>query len=380
MTQGPLSEHQALLDHLADGIVVLQGGRICLATVPAAELLGFSPTRLVGSPIESCLPPEAQHIVKRIEEGAASCTCRDVPWGSFGAAEHLCLRGTAGPEPGEVLLVVSRGASPKSPATAASFRRRLEWLDHLAAGMAHEIRNPLGGIRGAAQLLSRNPDSEDRGELLRLIVYESDRIDRLVERLMSLTRPRRLQLSRVDLNRIVHDEVSLLRAQYGSEGVSWNLELDPSLPAVEGDPERIREAIGNLLRNAYEAGGCTIGVHTRVDREGRLVEEGFERGLTLEVEVTDNGPGIPQEQVSNLFVPFATTKRAGSGLGLFVARLASQDHGGRLDVDPRPGLGARFTLALSERLPPRLTQPADTDSDLLRLTSIPLAPSREMLN
>ena len=113
-----------------------------------------------------------------------------------------------------------------------------------------------------------------------------------------------------------------------------------------------REAVGNLLRNAQEAARSTVCVRTRTDGEGRLAQRGFDRGISLRFDVTDDGEGIDPERLPTLFDPFATTKPEGTGLGLFVTRLAIEEHLGLLDVDPRPGLGARFTLVLSQNLPP----------------------------
>jgi len=250
---------------------------------------------------------------------------------------------------------VAPGSDPRSPSSAEGFRRRLAWLDSLAAGLAHEIRNPLGGIRGAAQLLGRNATLDDSDELLQLIIRESDRIDHLVERLMDLCRPRPLQRSRLSLNQMVDDQVKLLQTHRAdSSRVRWELDLDPSLPPVEGDRERLSEAISNLLRNACEAADSVVSVRTRVDPDGRLLQDGLGRGVPLQLEVTDDGAGIDPDRVSCLFDPFNTTKASGTGLGLFVSRLATEDHGGRLDVDPRPNEGARFSLVLFENLPPNL--------------------------
>jgi len=348
-----------LIEHLPAGVLLADGGRIVAATSKAAELLGVAPSRLEGSEIDAYLPPEALTVVRKVREGAASCTSRGIAWDRPFAVDRITIKGSAGPEPAQVVLLVIEDGDPLASDAARGFRRRLAWLDSLAAGMAHEIRNPLAGIRGAAQLLQRELDPDEQSELTNLIIRESDRIDRLVERLMGLCRPQPLLRSEVSLNRVIHDEVALLRARArGCSSVSFDLDLDPSLPKIEGDVERIREAASNLLRNAVEAASSQVIVRTRIETQERRIDTGRDRGCPVALEVTDDGPGIDPARMSTLFDPFATTKAEGTGLGLFVTRLAIEHHRGRLLVDPRPERGARFTLIFYERLP------APNDADL----------------
>ncbi len=365
-----------LLRHLPVGVLSIRDGRVERATGCAEELLGRSLARLEGAALGEVAPVEAISVVGRILDGASSCTAAGVAWDR--STTKLSITGAAGPESGLVVLVVAPATDPDAHPRGESFRGRLAWLAGLAAGLAHEIRNPLGGIRGAAQLLRRNlrglallepvksdgssADStvaDECDELTALIIQEADRIGDRVSRLMELARPSPLRRASVSLNLLVHDSIALLEADRSMRSVEFRLDLDPSLPPVEGDPVRLAEAVGNLLRNAAEAAESTIRVRTRVEPEGRFREGGLDRGLTIRLEVQDDGPGIEPEAEEDLFVPFATTKLEGSGLGLFVTRLAVEDHGGGIDVRPRPSadeaLGARgacFGLTLFERLPP----------------------------
>lgn len=341
-----------LIDHFPDGLVLVRGEAVVHVTERASEILGLSGRRIQSGPWEA-LGPDAEAVVRKVREGSSVCTARDLPWARPGAARRVTFVGSSGPEPDEVLLVV-RDAGPAEPTERDSFRRHLQWLDALAAGVAHEVRNPLGGIRGAAQLLRRSPSPEEVDELTELIIRETGRIDSIVEQLMLFTKPRALQRARVDLNRLVHDEAALLDAQdRGSDAPRPDvvLDLDPSLPPVEGDPDRLREALGNVLRNAWEHARTRVHVSTRLDPEGRLRESGQDRGYAVRVAVADDGEGIDPAAVGGLFAPFATTRTDGSGLGLFVTRLALDAHGGHLDVEPGPGQGARFDLIVWERLP-----------------------------
>ncbi len=363
----------SILEHLPGGVVLVEAGRVVNANSRAAELLGLSPKRLSGSELTQHLPKEAAEVTERILAGSSSCTCRNINWQRPFATDHLQITGTSGAQPGQVILLITAEGDLLASDAARGFQRRLAWLDSLAAGMAHEIRNPLGGIRGAAQLLGRDLEPEEQLELTGLIIRESDRIDMLVERLMSLCRPRPLLRGEHSLNRIIHNEVALLQARTGNGAkISFSLDLDPSLPTVEGDEERIREAASNLLRNAMEAATSKVLIRTRVDSDQRLTDSGQDRGCPVALEVTDDGPGIDPARRSTLFDPFSTTKAEGTGLGLFVTRLAIEEHSGRLLLDPRPGLGARFTLIFYERLPAQNRTDPNTWADSLR--SWPAAP------
>ncbi|MCO4768450.1 MAG: hypothetical protein KDA24_00360 [Deltaproteobacteria bacterium] len=363
-----------LIDHLPDGLLLVRQEVVVFASVRASEIMGISPRRIQGEPIH-VLGDDAVHVVQRVLAGSAVCTARDLPWSRPGGTRRITFVGSPGEHAGEVLLVVREAIAQSDPTERDSFRRRLLWLDGLAAGMAHEVRNPLGGIRGAAQLLRRSPDPADVDELTGLIIRETDRINAIVEQLMLFSRPRALRRDAVQLNRLLHDEVALLRAQSAGPGAESGpegaptidvvLDLDPSLPPVEGDPDRLREAVGNLLRNAWEAARARVHVSTRVDPESRVREGGLDRGLGIRVSVGDDGEGIDPERLPQLFAPFATTKTDGSGLGLFVTRLAVDAHAGKLDVQPGPGQGARFDLTLWERLPDDVPTVTSTDSPLV---------------
>lgn len=342
-------ERVELIDHLPDGLLLVQGGVVVYVSHRASEIMGLSARRIQDNPIE-ILGDEARSVVQRVLEGSAVCTARDLPWSRPGGARRITFVGSPGAGADQVLLVVREAGTPSDPVARESFRRRLLWLDGLAAGMAHEIRNPLAGIRGAAQLLRRDPGPAEVDELTGMIIRETDRIDAIVEQLMLFTRPRALRREPVLLNRLVHDEVALLKAQGGAE-LEVVLDLDPSLPPVQGDAARLREAVGNLLRNAWEAARTRVHVTSRVEPDGRLTESGLDRGIALRLSVADDGEGIDPDRLPELFAPFATTKTGGSGLGLFVTRLAVDAHGGKLQVEPGPGTGACFGLTLWERLP-----------------------------
>ena len=205
------------------------------------------------------------------------------------------------------------------------------------------MKNPLGGIRGAAQLLARSRAEGTERELLELIVREVDRIAALVDRLKDLSVPESGRRERVDVNRLLH-ETAKLQEHTGEAPIALN--LDPSMPPVDGDPEALRRLFLNLVRNGLEAAKTRVIVSTRVetgrrfrDREGRL-------HALVRVAVEDDGAGIPTDARTRLFQPFYTTKPKGTGLGLAVAQRITHDHGGTIDVEDVAGHGARFVVTL----------------------------------
>src|SRR5262249_32114331 len=234
-------------------------------------------------------------------------------------------------------------------------RDRLAVLGQMAAGLAHEIRNPLGAIKGAAQLLA-DPASPDTAldaasrEFLGIILEEVDRLDRVVGSVLDLARPHEGgAVPPTDVNAVVRRTLQILSAEPGSEELHFEVTLDPSLPRVVIDPEQLRQVLMNLLRNASQAmkGRGKVAVSTRV-RFGRGTRSGGPASDEpfVELTVADNGPGISQKVLENLFMPFFTTKEKGTGLGLAISQRIVQGAGGRIDVRSYEGKGSTFSIVL----------------------------------
>jgi two-component system, NtrC family, sensor histidine kinase HydH len=245
-------------------------------------------------------------------------------------------------------------------------RDRLTVLGQMAAGLAHEIRNPLGAIKGAAQLLGdpapvgEHGDQGSHGEhgaqvepssreFIGIILEEVDRLDRVVGSVLDLARPHQGAVRPTDVNAVIRRTLQVLSAEPGSEDLTVDVTLDSALPRVAIDPEPLRQVLINLLRNASQAmgGQGKIVVSTRV-RFGRGTRSGgpAEGEPFVEINVTDNGPGISQKVLQNLFIPFFTTKDKGTGLGLAVSQRIVQGAGGRIDVRSYEGKGSTFAVIL----------------------------------
>jgi two-component system nitrogen regulation sensor histidine kinase GlnL len=211
-------------------------------------------------------------------------------------------------------------------------------------GLAHELRNPLAGLKGAAQLLSRRAQvrggDESERELIGLIESEIERLNGLLEPLLSPTPPR----PHAELN--IHAVLERVLRLAENEG-GWSLRLqrdyDPSIPELSGDVDRLVQAVWNLVRNAIQASANTVILRTRVEHGLRIHEQPHALGLRLEI--VDDGRGVSEELAEHLFLPLVSGRADGSGLGLALAQQVAREHGGSLAYRSRPGHTV-FTLLL----------------------------------
>lgn len=224
-------------------------------------------------------------------------------------------------------------------------RQRRELSRRVLAQLAHEIRNPLAGLKGAAQLLGRDEAEPARAELLRIVVDEVTRLDRLVGQMLGTTRAAPAQP--VSIHVIVDRVLALLAAETGA-AVELVRDFDPSLPDCRVDVDAIARALLNLGRNAVQSGAGRVVLRTRAARNATW--DGRRHRLALAVEVVDNGPGVPAELVESLFFPLVTSKSDGSGLGLAIAQEAAMRNGGRIEYERHAGQTCfRLLLPLDQR-------------------------------
>ncbi|MDP1610768.1 MAG: nitrogen regulation protein NR(II) [Sulfuritalea sp.] len=203
----------------------------------------------------------------------------------------------------------------------------------LVRNLAHEIKNPLGGIRGSAQLLERELASEPLKEYTQVIIEEADRLQDLMQRLLSSHRV--MQPAQVNIHEILERVRRLIHAEY--HDVTVRRDYDTSLPEITGDREQLIQAILNISRNAAQAmkGKGEIIFCTRAARQVTLVKRHHQ--LALELQVIDNGPGVPENIRDKIFYPLVSGRENGSGLGLTIAQSFVQQHGGTIEVTSRPG-------------------------------------------
>lgn len=339
--------HPDLFEHVADGVLLTDAAGVVRELNPSAErLCGRSAARAVGHPVEEVFAeaPALAALARRALNEAGPIAHDGIALG------NVPVDAMASPIPGDGVVLSLRDRSiSRMLAGDARATERIESLATVAAGIAHEVKNPLGGIRGAAQLLARKAPAESK-ELLEVIVREVDRIAQLVDRLRDLAASE-VSASRgpVDLNRLLH-ELSLLQRTTGEAAI--DLDLDPSLPPVDGDRDQLARLFLNLLRNAIEAAAKRVHVVTRVETGRRWRDPAGKLHALVTAAVEDDGPGIAPAVREHLFEPFVTTKASGTGLGLAAALRIAQQHAGTIAVEAPAGggSGARFVVTLPASL------------------------------
>jgi len=352
---------------LGDGLVVLDASKdlLVIGMNPAAETItGFSAETTLGRTLLDAFP-DNKDVLRRLDktfEDGGGLTLREVSWRRLRQRTAIVdlsatpLIGEEGQWDGWIL--VFRDMTPMKTLEEEVRRSdRLAMMGTIAAGLAHEIKNPLGGIRGAAQLLSREPLSVEAVELVQIVEKESERVNRLVGRLLALTRPKAIHLETLNINELLDSLLVLEKEPAEKNGVRLIREFDPSLPLIMGDEDDLRQAFLNFIKNAIEAItdaeklGGEIRVRTRMMTEFRIKEaDASKLSRMVSVEIRDNGPGIDPETLDKIFTPFFTTKNTGSGLGLVIAQRVIQEHGGSLRVVSDEGWGTSIQISLRSTL------------------------------
>jgi two-component system nitrogen regulation sensor histidine kinase GlnL len=349
-----------------DGIVILDTDRNVIAMNPAAETIsGFSAESTLGLPLAEAFPRN-DDAFERLEdtfESGAALTLHEVAWRGHGHARST-VDLSATPliaDDGEFSgwILVFRDMTPlKKLQQDIRKADRLAMMGTIAAGLAHEIKNPLGGIKGAAQLLTRENLSQGSAEYLQIITKEADRVNRLVMQLLTFSRPKDLTLEPLNLNELIDSILILQSAPIEKKKIRVHREFDPSLPQVLGSADELKQVFLNFVVNAADAvaaahpeGGGEIRVKTRLLTNFKIRgAEGTKPIRMIEAEIRDNGTGINDEDLDKIFTPFFTTKEKGSGLGLALSQRVIQEHGGAIHLSTEIGRGTTFQILLRSAL------------------------------
>ena len=346
---------------LGDGLVILDTDKRLIGINPAAEkMTGFSAETVLGHSLEEAFAGNGDVLTMlqpSFTEGR-TWTLREVPWkGRQEETAIVDLSATPLIGDGDQLggwILVFRDITPvKELEEQVRKADRLAMMGTIAAGLAHEIKNPLSGIKGSAQLLARENLSPGLKECTQIIIKESERVDRLITQLLTFARPKTLILKPINPNELL-DSILLLQTEVlKNKKIHLVREYDPSLPFISGDGEQLTQVFLNFIKNAIESTeefdtpkGGEIRIRTRMTDFRIREKSGRKASRMIMVEIRDNGVGIPQEILENIFTPFFTTKEKGSGLGLAIAQRIIQEHEGSIRVFSKKSQGATFQIYL----------------------------------
>jgi two-component system nitrogen regulation sensor histidine kinase GlnL len=339
-----LPDAAALLAALPNPVIALDRGGTLRFVNPAAEqFFGVSAAALIGHPLADVIAPHSAlfSLAEAVWRSGGSIAEYDaVLEGPRLAARSVTIEGAPAGEGTDLLVLTlhERSMADKMD-RQLTHRNAARSITAMAAMLAHEVKNPLSGIRGAAQLLEEDADAAGR-ELTQLICDETDRIVALVDRMEAFSGHAPIARDEVNIHEVL-DRVRKIAQSGFARHVRLTENYDPSLPPVHGDRDLLLQVFLNLVKNAAEAApgaGGEIVLATAYRHGLRLGLPGGDgrRHLPLMVSVVDNGGGIPDDLKAHLFDPFVTTKRNGTGLGLALVAKVIGDHGGVIEFDSQP--------------------------------------------
>ncbi|MBA2540231.1 MAG: PAS domain-containing protein [Deltaproteobacteria bacterium] len=328
-----LTLHQNIVRSLSAGLITTApDGTVLTANQAACDILGKPAPELTHKSLETAMPGLLAMIAESRELRRADL-----------AVGALVLGVTVSPlrdlDDQVIGRVVNFQDLTELRRLESHMRRaeRLATVGELAAGVAHEIRNPLASISGSIELLRAAPQvSEDDRTLMNIVHREIQRLNVLIGDLLDYANPRPSQPVELDLGVMVRETVQVARADQAFNDLELTCEVDAPL-AITADSAKLRQVLWNLLRNAGDA-AITGGKHVRVEARGA--------GIAVTISVVDDGPGIAKDKLARIFDPFFTTKQKGTGLGLATCHAIVTEHGGRIDVESDPGKGTKMVVRL----------------------------------
>ena len=358
----PTIDGSLVLNALPSAVIVVDGdNRMVSLNIAAEDLIGASAAHAAGRPLSEWIPEDSPltAMIEQARDSQASLSDYDLVIESPRLGQRTVnLQIAPIPEaPDCVAVSLQERTIAFKMHRQLSYRGAARSVTAMAAMLAHEVKNPLSGIRGAAQLLEQSVPAEDT-VLTRLICDETDRICALVDRMEVFSDERPIQRGPVNIHEVLERCRRVAQNGFGRH-VTFVERYDPSLPPVLGNRDLLVQVFLNLIKNACEAvpkDGGEITLTTSYRHGMRVAVAGSRERLHLPLQVTvqDNGPGIPEDLRANLFEPFVTTKINGSGLGLaFVAKTIA-DHGGVIEVDSAARRTIfRLTFPITEEPAPR---------------------------
>ncbi len=340
-----LPMYQTLLENLTTAVLAFDVGlQLQYMNTAAETLIEASDRQLHGLHIDELFreePPSTEHLQQALSN-ATSYTKREaklqLPNGSTLTADYTVTPVT---ENGHTILLME--LQPRDRllriTREETIKTRQETAKILVRGLAHEIKNPLGGIRGAAQLLARELPDESLKDYTNVIIEEADRLRNLVDRMLGPIKPP--QLAEVNIHEVLERVCSLIDAETGGH-MTLTRNYDPSIPPISADAEQLIQATLNIVRNAMQAisqhmplSDGNITLKTRIMRQFTIGN--IRHRLICRLDIIDNGPGIPADMLENMFYPMISGRADGTGLGLSIAQSIISRHSGAITCESEPG-------------------------------------------
>jgi len=339
------------LELLATAVIMLDDRLQVTYANPAAEtLLAHGRKHLLGMSLARTLPGN-ERFIARLAQALADengFTENELALELGGQTTMMhCVAVPVDERPTRLLIELRELDQQLRIAREAKLVEQQQANRELVRNLAHEIKNPLGGIRGAAQLLERELPEPELREFTQVIVKETDRLQALMNRMLT---PHRLpQIEMLNVHEVMERVRMLLLAEYPG-GLSVHRDYDVSLPDLPGDRESLIQAILNVARNAAQAmsGAGQIGFRTRIVRQATIARTRYRHAVAIEIE--DNGPGIPQDLAGKVFFPLVSGREGGTGLGLSLAQNYVHQHHGLIEFESAPERTC-FTVLLPVRTP-----------------------------
>ncbi len=336
----PLKSSQQILENLSNAVLCLDAALKVVYMNPACEVLfGISSRYAEGLPLAQAIPHMAQQNEQLHETlfSGHAYTARELtlPKGSESVTVDCTVTPLINNDGGHGLLLE---LMPLDRHLRISRDDQLlaqhEASRHVVRGLAHEIKNPLGGLRGAAQLLERELDTEALKEYTQVIIGEADRLQNLVDRLLGPNKPPELEA--INIHEPLERVRQLVAAELG-EHIQITRDFDPSIPVIVADAEQLIQVFLNIIRNAVQAVGDEGHIVLRTRTQRRFTIGSQNHRLVVRVDIVDDGPGVEAEMIEQIFYPMVTSRAEGSGLGLSIAQSLINAHGGLIECHSKPG-------------------------------------------
>ena len=347
----PASFYQNIFASLADGVLIVSADlKIVKVNQAAEEIFQHSRSSLEGEHLSKLFPDQPNLLEKVVQSITAETSyhhvegigCRKSNNSRFLSNLTFSPLTKNHNKTTTAVILIQDTSFLKELQETSQQSDHLSTLSVLATGMAHEIRNPLSGIRGSAQLLLKDLKNFDQREYMEIVIEEVDRIDRIVKKMMALTRPAFKDFKQINIHQVLEEILILEKESLQRKGGGFIQTYDPSLPTIEANKDELKQAFLNLIKNAVEASPKGGQVHILTlynnDYTFRKKQDTLSPNSII-VKIIDSGPGMTDATIKKLFTPFFTTKKRGTGLGMAVSLKIIENHQGKIKIVSKEKIG-----------------------------------------